>query len=97
DRLHAGDYTIERIANGRLRMRNEDGSVSVIFLALPAQESATPEKAHFIFHRYGREYFLAKIWLPSQQDGWELLKGKYEMEIAKKKTILVETAMVLGR
>jgi hypothetical protein len=97
DRLKAGDYTIERIANGRLRIRNEDGSVSTIFLALPAQESATPENAHFIFNRYGSEYFLEKIWIPGQQGGWELLKGKYEMEIARKKTVPVETAMVVGR
>ena len=38
-----------------------------------------------------------KIWIPGQKGGWELLKGKYEMEIAKKKTVPVETAMVIGR
>ncbi len=97
DRLKAGHYTIERIANGRLRIRNEDGSVSTIFLAIPAQESRTPEKAHFIFHHYGSEYFLAKIWVAGQQGGWELLKGKYEMEIAKKQTAAVETAVLVGR
>ena len=97
DRLKAGDYTLERIANGRLRIRNEDGSVSTIFLAIPAQESTTPEKAHFIFNHYGSEYFLAKIWVPGQQGGWELLKGKYEMEIAKKKATRIETAMVVGK
>ena len=96
DRLKAGDYTIERIATGRLRIRNEDGSVSTIFLAIPAQEKATPEKAHFIFNRYGGEYFLEKIWVPGQQGGWELLKGKYEMEIANKKTVPVETATLVG-
>lgn len=97
DHLKAGDYTIERVANGRLRIHNEDGSVSTIFLALPAQEEATPEKAHFIFRRYGNEYFLSRIWLPGQQGGWELLRGKYEMEIAKTKGAWVETAMVAGR
>jgi len=97
DHFKAGDYTIERIANGRLRIRNEEGSVSTIFLAIAAQEAATPEKAHFVFNRYGNEYFLEKIWMPGQQGGWELLKGKYEMEIAKKKTTPVETAMVVGR
>jgi hypothetical protein len=97
DRLKAGDYTIERIADGRLRLRNEDGSVSTIFLAIPAQESATPEQAHFIFNHYGSEYFLAKIWLPGQQVGWELLKGKAEMEVAKKKSAPVETADLIAR
>ncbi|HTR25185.1 MAG TPA: hypothetical protein VMI10_14485 [Terriglobales bacterium] len=97
DHFKAGDYTVERIANGRLRIRNEEGSVSAIFLAIPAQEAATPEKPHFVFNRYGNEYFLSRIWMPGQQGGWEVLKGKYEVEIAKRKTTPVETAMVVGR
>jgi hypothetical protein len=96
DRLKAGDYTIERVANGRLRIRNNDGSVSTIFLAMPAQGSVAPEKAHFIFHRYGGEYFLAKIWTPGQETGWELLQGKLEMELAKKKTSPAGTATIIG-
>jgi hypothetical protein len=96
DRLKAGDYTIERVTNGRLRIRNNDGSVSTVFLAMPAQGTVTPEKAHFIFHRYGGEYFLAKIWTPGQETGWELLQGKLEMELAKKKSTPIETATVMG-
>ena len=96
DRLKAGEYTIERIATGRLQIRNNDGSVSTIFLAMPAQGSVTPEKVHFIFNHYGSEYFLAKIWTPGQETGWELLQGKLEMELAKKKTAPVETATVVG-
>ncbi len=96
DRLKAGDYTIERIANGRLRIRNNDGSVSTIFLALPAQGTVTPEQAHFIFHRHGGEYFLAKIWTPGQETGWELIQGKLETELAKKKSTQLETASVMG-
>jgi hypothetical protein len=96
DRLKAGDYTIERVANGRLRIRNHDGSASTIFLAIPAQGEVTPERAHFIFHRYGGQYFLAKIWTPGQETGWELLKGKLEMELARKKNMPIETATVMG-
>jgi len=97
DHLKAGDYTIERIANGRLLLRNEDGSASIIFRAIRAEEKTTPEVAHYVFNHYGNEYFLTRIWLPGQQGGWEVLKGKYEMEIAKKRTAPVETAMVAGR
>jgi hypothetical protein len=96
DRMKAGDYTIERIANGRLRIRNNDGSVSTIFLAIPVQGTATPEKAHFIFNHYGSEYFLAKILKPGQETGLELLQGKFERELAKKNTTPVETATVMG-
>ena len=96
DRLQAGEYTIERVANGRLRIHNNDGSVSTTFIALPTEGPATMEKAHFIFDHYGNEYFLAKIWTPGQSAGWEVLKGKLEMELAKKSTTRVETASVVG-
>jgi roadblock/LC7 domain-containing protein len=97
ERMAAGDYAIEKIANGRLRIHNNDGSVSTTFLALPTQGTVTPEKAHFIFHRYGGEYFLAKIWTPGQEVGWEVMQGKLEMELAKKRTGAVETASIVGR
>jgi hypothetical protein len=96
DRLQAGEYTIERIANGRLRIHSSDGKVSTSFIAIPAQGQTTAEQAHFIFHRYGGEYFLAKIWTPGQNVGWEVMQGKLETELARKKTVPVETATLIG-
>jgi hypothetical protein len=97
DRLQAGEYSIERVANGRLRIQNNDGRTAATFLALAKQGTVTAEKAHFIFHRYGNEYFLATIWTPGQEVGWEVLQGKLETELAKNKTATVETATVMGR
>lgn len=97
ERMQAGDYTIERIANGRLRIHSSDGRVSTTFLAIPTQGKATVEEAHFIFHRYGSDYFLSKIWTPGQEMGWELLEGKLEMEFAKKGAVPVQTAALIGR
>jgi hypothetical protein len=96
DRMHAGDYTIQRVANGRLRIQSNDGRTAASFLAIPKQGKVTAEKAHFIFHRYGSEYFLATIWTPGQEVGWEVLQGKLETELARKGTSPVETALVLG-
>ena len=96
DRLQAGEYTIERIANRRLRIHSSDGKVSTSFIAIPAQGKDTLEQAHFIFHRYGGEYFLAKIWTPGQNVGWEVMQGKLETELARKKTVPVETATLIG-
>jgi hypothetical protein len=96
DRMSAGDYTIQRVANGRLRIQSNDGRTAVTFLAMPKQGKAAPEKAHFIFHRYGSEYFLATIWTPGQEVGWEVFQGKPEMELARKGTSRAETAMVMG-
>ena len=96
ERMHAGDYTIQRVADGRLRLQSNDGRATASFLALPKQGKVTAEKAHFIFHRYGSEYFLATIWTPGQEVGWEVLQGKLETELARKGTSPVETALVLG-
>jgi hypothetical protein len=96
DRMRAGDYTIQRTSNGRLRVQSNDGRAAAIFLAVPKQGNETAEKAHFIFHRYGGEYFLATIWTPGQEVGWEILQGKLETELAKKQTTPAETAMVTG-
>jgi hypothetical protein len=96
DRMPAGEYTMERVSNGRLRIRNRDGRSLATFLAMPKQGKVAPEKAHFIFHRYGSEYFLATIWTPGQEVGWEVLQGKLETEVARKSTSPVETALVMG-
>jgi|SRR5580704_13592604 hypothetical protein len=97
DRMQAGDYTIQRVANGQLRIQsNNSGGRSVTFLAIPKEGKATPEKAHFIFHRYGGDYFLSTIWTPGLETGWEVLQGKLETELARKGTSPVETATLIG-
>jgi hypothetical protein len=95
-RMQAGDYTIQRVANGQLRIQSNDGRTAATFLALPKEGKVTPEKAHFIFHRYGSDYFLATIWTPGLEVGWEVLQGKLETEIARKGTPPVETATVIS-
>lgn len=96
-RMQAGHYTIERIANGSLRIYSADGKVSTVVIALPTQRKDAQEKAHFLFHRYGSDYFLAKIWTPGLNVGWEVLQGKLETEVAKKGTERVDVATLLGR
>ena len=96
DRMPAGDYTIQRVATGRLRIESNDRHTAASFLAIPKQGKVTAEKAHFIFHRYGGEYFLATIWTPGQEVGWEVLQGKLETELARKGTSPLQTAMVMG-
>ena len=96
DHFQPGDYVIEKVANGRLRIHTGDGRVSANFLAIPTEGKQTSEEARFTFHRYGNEYFLAKIATPGQNAGWEVMAGKAEQELAKRKTP-VELAVVVGR
>jgi hypothetical protein len=95
--MKPGDYMIEKIANGRLRIQSRDGETSASFLAMPKEGKKTADAAHFIFRRYGSEYFLATIWTPGQNVGWEVLEGSREQELAEKKTVPVETATLVGR
>lgn len=94
--FQAGDYVIEKIANGRLRIHTDDGRVSASFLAIPTESKQTAEQARFTFRRYGHAYFLAKIWTPGQNTGWEVMEGKVEQELAKAKGP-VDMATVFGR
>lgn len=96
DHFQPGDYVIEKVANGRLRIHTGDGRVSANFLAIPTEGKQTSEEARFTFHRYGNEYFLAKIATPGQNAGWEVMAGKAEQELAKRKTP-AELAVVVGR
>ena len=97
ERLQPGDYIVEKIANGRLHIYTRDGKVSTSVLAIATEGTTAPDKAHFIFRRYGDQYFLAQIWTPGLNRGWELLQGKMEVELAKRKTVPVETATLIGR
>jgi hypothetical protein len=96
NRMQAGDYTIQRVANGRLRIQSNDGRTAATFLAVPKQGKVTQEKAHFIFHCYGSDYFLETIWTPGQEVGWDVLQGKLEMELARKATSPPQTEIVMG-
>jgi len=96
DHLQAGEYTIQRVANGRLRIQSNDGRTKAVFVAMPKEGNVVPEKAHFIFHRYGSEYFLATIWTPGLETGWEVLQGKRETEVARNATAPMETATLMS-
>lgn len=96
DRMPAGDYTIQRVATGRLRIQSDDGRTVRNFLAMPKLGKATADESHFIFHRYGSEYFLSTIWTSGLDAGWEVLQGKLETEMARKGTPPVEMATVIG-
>jgi len=95
EHFQPGDYVIEKVANGRLRIHTSDGRVSANVLAIPSEGRQTAEDAQFTFHRYGHEYFLAKITTPGQNTGWQIMEGKAEQELAKGKTP-VQLAVVGG-
>lgn len=95
ERIPAGKYKIARPENGWLRIQSLDARIADTFLAIPMKREAEIKTTRFLFHHYGSEYFLSTIWIPGQETGWELLRGKVEKELAKNRTPM-ETATVTG-
>ena len=79
--LSAGKYTIVKPAmNGVIIVRGEDRKSVVSLTATTTQSTPTTQ---LVFHRYGSQYFLAKIEIEGG-NGMELPKTKAEREAAQK-------------
>lgn len=80
--LPAGQYTVQPSDNGTLMIRNLESNKGVIVIARHCDVSAG-SKPKLTFHRYGNQYFLAKVL--GDANGSELIKSKAEREAAKAK------------
>ncbi len=81
--LPAGVYLVKWTA-GRLTLASENGKDRVNVIALRTEGKKMQEKSFLTFNKYGTEHFLSAIHFAGQEDGHELLKSKYEVELAKK-------------
>ncbi|HXG67065.1 MAG TPA: hypothetical protein VNO70_18320 [Blastocatellia bacterium] len=87
--LPAGDYRIETIAFGgaqlysKLLIKSTDGRSSRIVATLPARSRAMQERSKLIFHRYGEQYFLSRVWTAGTDTGRELRKTSAEEKLAR--------------
>src|SRR5215510_1909728 len=85
--LTAGKYTVEMgIAQGALMVRNWKTKQAAGSITQDYQVRAGSEP-RLVFHRYGNQYFLAKVITYSK--GIELPKSKAEREAAKAKRDLL--------
>lgn len=91
----AGKYTVGQITSGRtgdiLMIRSEDNKDVANFNVNNTQGKGEP-RARLIFHRYGNQYFLAKIFDSESNDGAALLKSKSEREASKKRDVITQNA-----
>ena len=82
-KLSAGKYTVEKgSASGAVMVRNwkTKQAAGAITQGLQVRAGSKPQ---LVFHRYGNQYFLAKV--ISDASGIELSKSKAEREAAKAK------------
>lgn len=96
----AGEYTIERVTQGKdiLMLRRADDSASVMFLTRPADVLANTEQSKLVFRRYGDQYFLSQIWSSNDSTKNELYRCRRERvlvrEIAQRTTTTRDHVLV---
>jgi hypothetical protein len=90
--LPAGEYTVRQWVRGVLVIQSADGSATKIFPTIGARASKIPNKSSLVFHRYGDEYFLSKIWMTGNNTGHELFKSRAERELIRARSNLSKSA-----
>lgn len=83
-KLPKGEYTIETVndAGGVLLIRHVKKGKAVNFTVVRGKELEKP-KSKLVFHRYGDQYFLARVWDESSSTVLKLDKSKAEKRAAK--------------
>jgi hypothetical protein len=92
----AGDYTLtSETLQSPILIRGEQGGNRSFVLALPAQSNKVQENAKLVFHQYGNQYFLSKIWYPGSDQGRELKASKLEQQVARDMSKPEETTLIV--
>lgn len=82
-RLPKGEYLVESLnETGTLTIRNVKKGKAVTFMTVRHKMTDKP-KSRLIFHRYGEQYFLARIWDGTSDTVLKLNKSSAEKRAAK--------------
>ena len=83
--MPAGKYIV-RESGDLLTVRSETGKSGIMILTLPAEHRSKASHPSLEFQRYGRDYFLTKIWHGGAQDGRALPVSNRQRELARRAT-----------
>jgi hypothetical protein len=83
--LPAGEYTVSNTnaASGTIVVRNNDGNKAVALIASPRYPKNEANQPMLVFHRYGDQYFLAKVIYKGGAMAQELIKTSAEKKAIK--------------
>jgi hypothetical protein len=83
--LPAGEYTVSNTnaASGTIVVRNNDGNKAVALIASPRYPKNEANQPMLVFHRYGDQYFLAKVINAGGWPGREIPMSKTEKRLSK--------------
>jgi len=77
--LPAGEYRVGVISPGAVQIRGIDTTASAMVVTMLVRRSpAGPLNAELLFHRYGEQYFLARVWFRDIEAGYQLYASKNE-------------------
>ena len=63
---------------------NAKGDVKIVFYTEPAEMVTRPGTFQIVFATYGDQYFLSRIWLEDQRDGFYIPKTRVERDMMNK-------------
>jgi hypothetical protein len=91
--LPAGKYVVQAVNNtGVIQIADANTGHSIMTMT-SGRDSGKTDSPRLTFQRYGNDYFLSKVWVSGQQDGYALRQSAREKELAKQPG-LVATASV---
>jgi hypothetical protein len=90
----SGTYLFQ-VKEGAVTLREEGGRVlAAALMTIPESRLAAAFDGELVFHRYGNDYFLARVWIPDSKNGCSLWQTRREKEVARLAGGLVQTATI---
>lgn len=84
--MPAGKYSVERPGASRdlLLIRSRENNAVTFVMTQGATAKTYSDKTKLVFHRYGNEYFLAKMWTKGESSGTAFPLTRAERQIIKR-------------
>ena len=93
--LPAGSYTVKVTGSTGIMQIADRKTGRSIMVPTRGRQSGPVQNPRLAFHRYGREYFLAEVWMPEQRDGYSVSKSAREKELARQPGLLAYASISL--
>ena len=85
--MPAGQYQVERAANGVMRIVCQEARKSVLVNTFGVSQRFREEAhARLVFNKYGEAYLLSEMWWQDQQEGRKTFTSPIERELAQNGT-----------
>jgi hypothetical protein len=83
EQFPGGVYEVETLQHGYVRLRSSDSRTMIVHVIPNYSRSNRTAKGKLIFARYGSEYFLKQLWIPSSDFGMDLQGSARQEKLAK--------------